>query len=173
MKRCARCGVEKTDGDFPINRTLSSGLHSYCWPCQRELCRSYHERHKAARNSVRRENYAANPMPAKKQTRDYYRKNREKILAHSNDRHLVNATAARRRARKVLAAAGWRNDFFINEIYDLARLRAQYLGVPHHVDHVVPLQSKFVCGLHVEHNLRVIPATQNQEKHNSSWPDMP
>lgn len=39
-------------------------------------------------------------------------------------------------------------------------------GIPHQVDHIVPLQSKIVCGLHVEHNLRVITATENARKKN-------
>jgi 5-methylcytosine-specific restriction endonuclease McrA len=45
--------------------------------------------------------------------------------------------------------------------------------VKHEVDHIVPLKSPLVCGLHVEHNLQVIPATQNRRKHNRVWPDMP
>ncbi len=30
-----------------------------------------------------------------------------------------------------------------------------------------------LCGLHVEHNLRVIPAAVNLAKKNFYWPDMP
>jgi len=30
-----------------------------------------------------------------------------------------------------------------------------------------------VCGLHVEHNLQVIPRSVNQSKNNRRWPDMP
>lgn len=33
--------------------------------------------------------------------------------------------------------------------------------------------SKLVCGLHVEHNLRVITQKENQRKNNVFWPDMP
>lgn len=38
---------------------------------------------------------------------------------------------------------------------------------------IVPLKSALVCGLHVEHNLQVIPKTENLKKFNSVWPGMP
>ena len=40
------------------------------------------------------------------------------------------------------------------------------------VDHIVPLQSAFVCGLHVHNNLQIIPKTENSGKRNRFWPDM-
>lgn len=41
-----------------------------------------------------------------------------------------------------------------------------------HVDHIVPLQSNWVCGLHCEANLRVIPGAENESKRNFWWPQM-
>lgn len=61
----------------------------------------------------------------------------------------------------------WANDFFIKEIYDLARRRTLVTGFAWEVDHVIPLQSKLVCGLHVEQNLRVIPKVDNRKKGSS------
>lgn len=81
--------------------------------------------------------------------------------------------ASARKARKNTATPAWANEFFISEIYDLAERRTKATGIEWHVDHIVPLKSKFVCGLHVEHNLRVIPALENLQKGNRTWPDMP
>ena len=84
-----------------------------------------------------------------------------------------NAKKAAREASKKNATPKWANTFFIKEIYHLAQLRTKYLGIKHSVDHIVPMTSKIVCGLHVEDNLRVIPHVQNISKLNRHWPDMP
>jgi len=85
----------------------------------------------------------------------------------------VNAHTAARKARLLRATPLWANQFFIEEIYDLAQRRTKLLGFEWEVDHVVPLRSKLVCGLHVEYNLRVLPAVLNSSKGNRHWPDMP
>ena len=71
------------------------------------------------------------------------------------------------------ATPKWANEFFIEEIYDLARLRTKHLGVKHSVDHIVPMTSGIVQGLHCEHNLRVVRHVENISKKNRWWPDMP
>jgi hypothetical protein len=77
-----------------------------------------------------------------------------------------NAYSAGRKASKIKATPAWANRFFIGEAYDLANRRKEMTGIDWHVDHIVPLRSKVVCGLHVETNLRVIPALHNMQKHN-------
>ncbi len=86
-----------------------------------------------------------------------------------------SAASAARRAVSKLATPSWANQFFIREIYDLAKIRTRNRsgGVSWQVDHIVPLQSDVVCGLHVEHNLAVIPKLHNMSKGNRYWPDMP
>lgn len=77
-------------------------------------------------------------------------------------------------ARKQQALPAWANDFIIQQFYDCCTERNQLLtgGVKWHVDHIVPLNGKTVCGLHVEHNLQVIPQIINLSKANRHWPDM-
>ena len=78
----------------------------------------------------------------------------------------VTELHARRRAAKKNATPAWRNDFFIREAYHLAKLRTASTGFKWEVDHIIPLKSPIVCGLHVEHNLQVIPAVLNRSKGN-------
>lgn len=66
----------------------------------------------------------------------------------------------------------WRNDFIIDELYVTAAKRTKTTGIRWSVDHMVPLQSALVCGLHVEANLHVIPYIANIAKGNRHWPDM-
>jgi 5-methylcytosine-specific restriction endonuclease McrA len=112
------------------------------------------------------------------QGKRYRKKNRAVELARQQRWRSLNKekrAAQRVRTRKKLLKQmpRWRNQFFIDEIYSLARLRTKLTRLEWHVDHIVPLRSKIVSGLHVEYNLRVIPKQVNIAKSNRHWPDMP
>jgi hypothetical protein len=57
----------------------------------------------------------------------------------------------------------WADHDKIRAFYRLAAAFSK-LYVPHHVDHIYPLNGPLVSGLHVPLNLRVIPATDNLRK---------
>jgi hypothetical protein len=79
----------------------------------------------------------------------------------------LRAYVRRRQAAKIQAVPAWADTEAIIRIYKKAvQMRA-------HVDHIVPLRSKVVCGLHVANNLQLLTASENAAKGNRHWPDMP
>jgi hypothetical protein len=86
-----------------------------------------------------------------------------------NNRDKWNLKAANYRARKHKATPAWLSEKDIQDIhteYALAAWTSSVMSASYHVDHIVPLKGKTVCGLHVPWNLRVIPAKENISKGN-------
>ena len=133
---------------------------------RRAQYRKYHEKNKEKRNAesaIYREN---NREAMREMWRKYAAENPEKHRQH----------VMTRKAAKLKATPEWANtefeEFVMSEIYDLAVSRKKATGFDWHVDHIVPLKSKKVCGLHCVANLRVIPSLENHRKGNRTWPDM-
>lgn len=85
----------------------------------------------------------------------------------------IRATTIKRRLSKIHRTPNWLiedDHWIIKEIYDLASLRSKLTKIKWHVDHILPLQGKYVSGLHVPSNLQVIPSTLNICKANKFLP---
>jgi len=100
--------------------------------------------------------------------------NKERIAELNRRWRLANpdrdrALGNRKRARKLHATPPWLTDADhdrIFAIYAEAQKMTRESGVEHQVDHIVPLQGRNVCGLHIPENLRVVPAVVNFKKNN-------
>jgi hypothetical protein len=91
-------------------------------------------------------------------------------LWEQNNSHKVRAKFARYRAAKIQALPSWANLEKIEAIYKDCRNLSRESKVPYHVDHIDPLQSDLVYGLHVHENLQILVGTENQSKGNTFIP---
>lgn len=85
----------------------------------------------------------------------------------------ARAYLALKRAKQKMATPKWANKRLIALVYRRAVKLDKTAGSKWHVDHIIPLNSPLVCGLHVDANLQVIPEIENLRKNNRHWPDMP
>lgn len=79
------------------------------------------------------------------------------------------ANVMRREAQKLKAMPVWADKDQIRAIYEAAA-RRRLAGEDCEVDHIVPLRSKYVCGLHVPQNLALVGPRDNKSKGNRHWP---
>ena len=110
--------------------------------------------------------------------RRFREKNREHLREKNRkfakeNREIFIEKSSRRRAAHRLATPAWADKIAMRAIYKTAQNATKESGVLHHVDHIVPLRSKLVCGLHVHFNLQILTSKENEVKSNIFWPDMP
>ena len=129
---------------------------------------NYYKDIDASRQRAR--DYAAtHRKEAVKRVRKWKQSNPEKAKINDLNRDPVklHSSKAKYRAARRQACPPWVDDAHmarIHEVYKLRREISEKTGVAHEVDHIVPLQGKTVCGLHVWWNLRVIPKEENNRR---------
>jgi hypothetical protein len=122
----------------------------------KDIKRRYYEKHKEAvklRAKLR-------PIEEKRRAKGVYKENNPDLY-----RLLVNVR--RRRFRQ--ATPKWvtvEERRKIRALYAQAQEMSKTLGVPYEVDHIIPLISSEVCGLHVLTNLQILPKEENLLKSN-------
>lgn len=174
LKRCSKCKRLKTLLEFSKASKEKDGLRYSCKACDIAYVRANLDREKERSQRWQLENADRYKARLKK----WQNNNKDKALAHGrnwrrNNRAKANESYSRKRATKIKATPAWANLDRIRQIYELAENMKKVGGEDLQVDHVVPLQSKIVCGLHCEANLRIISSNENQSKGNRHWPDMP
>lgn len=115
-----------------------------------------------------------NSEERKKYMSKYANKNRTKIRKIASEwqkknKGKVNANTALRHTAKMQRTPAWltkHDKLHIKCLYQVAAMRTRESGQEWHVDHIIPLQGEYVCGLHVPSNLQIIPAVDNMSKGN-------
>lgn len=117
---------------------------------------------------------------------EWYQENRETVIAAAstrpahvlreyrnawkeNNKTQVLADNKVRRRKHRQATPPWltrKQKSEIRQLYQIAITMTQTTGEQYVVDHIVPLRSHEVCGLHVPWNLRVITQEENLKKSN-------
>ena len=149
MKKCSLCSEIKPFSLFAKDKSRKDGFYHMCKPCHHDYRQS----------------------TAQKQTitaywTQHYKDNKPKYAAKR----------AKRRAAELQATPKWltKTDFTLIECkYSVAAMFSKYSGEPHAVDHIVPLQGKTVCGLHVPWNLQVMTVSDNLKKGNRFYGEKP
>jgi len=136
-----------------------------------KMNRDYYFTHKDDRNEYAKEYYENNKDWLLALQRNYYQENKDSIRArgksyYENNSDKFKLNASLRRARILKAQPKWADMKKIRDIYEEAAFLERFDGVKRHVDHIIPLVSDKVCGLHVESNLQILTAKENLSKHN-------
>ncbi len=163
---CGRCETLLPRELFYNSKSRSTGVSNRCKPCSVAYSREW-----AMANQDRaKSNLAAHRSSEKHQqtTAAWRKSNREHLNAYMNDWRKKNSYAAftRGRVRASRALVPWADKDAIAAVYEKARQLSESTGIQWHVDHKIPLNGKVVCGLHVESNLQVMPASENRAKRN-------
>lgn len=168
IKFCKSCETEKPLTSFNKDSHTKDG---YCYKCSDCQKKQYHS-NKQKKLKRQRERYfekrelillrqklynSTNKISRSKYRKNHYLSNKDVALSYW----------AKRRAVKLKATPSWLTKSELEEIkdfYTAAAMFKLYVGVEYHVDHIVPLQGKTVCGLHVPWNLQIVTEAENKKK---------
>ena len=116
----------------------------------------YHEENKQIIAEVHSKYYIEHKEERKNYNIQYNQNNKSKKRSNSKKYKIL----------RIQAIPKWANIKEIEKIYKQAQELELQDGIKRHVDHIIPLQGKNVCGLHVEYNLQILTEEENLKKSN-------
>lgn len=164
---CITCGSSRENALFPMRGNK-------CKPCVSIYNKEYREKN-VDRISLSKKSWSEKNKEHKThQDRLYAINNPEARKAarkkwEDNNPGKTLAAKVKNKADRLLRVPHWltKDDYWmIEQAYEISALRTKMFGFQWHVDHIIPLKGRNVSGLHVPHNLRVIPAIVNTRKSN-------
>lgn len=179
-------GPELDISEFHKHKTGKDGFHPSCKACKKVSHKKYRKANKeylTTKAKIYRENNKEHTLVYAKEYniknkdkisiyhKERYQENKEEIVIRNkkyrqNNPDKCNAKRAKYRASKLQRTVPYANQAKIQAFYTEAQRLTNETGIPHHVDHIIPLQGEIISGLHVETNLQVITASDNCSKGN-------
>lgn len=161
---CNRTLNEKWREDNPIRLLQNQRQYAEVNREKRQAyMKSYRQENKEKLKAWSKQNYLARKETNRKIMQTACRKWRQA------NRSRMNALKRGYDARRLRATPSWLTKEDLQtmiSVYKTAHELNHETGIKHHVDHIIPLRGKTVCGLHVPWNLQIIPAIQNLKKSN-------
>lgn len=189
MKLCTGCGMTKPLNEYHRHKYSKDGHKSRCKPCNVSAALGYVKANpeKTAayqaewskgnlekRNANVKAWVARNPkkarVTARVRTKRYQASEKGRVALEANRpaiRLSKSKYKVKRRSAEQAATPAWADSDQMKLYY----IYADALGM--HVDHIVPVVSDLVCGLHWEGNFQLLSPIENIVKGNRHWPDMP
>ena len=142
MKTCTSCFRRLPVSSFPVRKASRDGLNTRCFDCKREANKRDYTQNKSAYVQRARRTLARN----------------RRSPAWNNAWNVWLYTKEIGRNPRVCKFKD------TLPFYEEAHRRTAETGVPHVVDHIVPLRGKPVFGFHEPSNLQVITVEENLKK---------
>lgn len=123
---------------------------------RKELLDSNYQRHKEA-GTLDKYYGKRDPQVARERAKQWRKDNPARVAYN-----IANA-----RARRLQAIPPWvtkQERTAIKQLYEQCQQKTIDTGIPHQVDHIIPLVSDVVCGLHCLANLQILTAEDNNNK---------
>lgn len=189
LKICSTCHLEYDISFFPKVKINKDGRAYSCKKCKAKVDKEYNERNKDKIKETRHKNYLKNKQKIIKKCEEWKQKNLLKVKLYKKQHYLDNlehnkelrrkwreknkakkrSSHALRRAIKKSATPFWLTKEHytqIDDIFKKAKEIEELSNIKYSVDHIIPLQNKLVCGLHVPWNLQIITSSENSSKRN-------
>jgi hypothetical protein len=187
------CNKDKELTEFHKQSRGKQGRHSRCKQCRKseyrcpEKAKRYYEENKERARYNSKKYYEKNKEKMKITQSIWDKNNYERLLIYkrnfmrennhrykdkqtlwiSENKPKLRAYCRNRQAKKLNATPKWSDLDKIQVLYEKAKWLESLTGLKYHVDHIIPLQGKNVCGLHVWENLQILEASINISKSNN------